>query len=808
MFNAEEIGTYDRLLEIEDPISHILGKQFFKLIDTPLRDYRTPVAVILNSKYSFYSVNCYHLKFLSKLISTNNNIQINEYINCDKPFKFHLDMDDVPNLEQPLFNYTKNIIAIIEKMTGVEAKYIITGSDDYQDKFHLIISNLIMPNGNTYFQFVETLQKAIEKLLGFDLLADKRHACYRQTKKEKHVSLRLLGSSKNGSRNKLIKHSNYTPASDDTFLSITEDIENSLTVPATKITKEKPKSNYEKAVNTELDKENVIEILNLLSHNRFVEYLSWRTLIWICCKAGLDHEIIHDYSALGGSSYCYDSTERLINGYIKCENTMGTLYFMLKEDVDDITYKIIYDKHNKNIEPGLIAIPIDDIHADEVINQNNIGSYLPRLEKHKGIFVRSNCMTYKTQQIKPLLEHYKKVLIITFRKTLADSYDNEFQDFVNYQDLNTKTYKADRLIIQIDSLHKVRGEYDLLFFDEFEYTGGHLVSFCKEKRFIMDALQQFTKACKKYLVTDALLSQATIDFFKRIDPSPITVVENNYKSFSNTKAKLLGIGNNCIVKYVVDQLELGMKIVIPSNSKAKANELYDIICRKFNGTVKVALITSETDIVPVGEWVNYDVVIYSPTIVAGNSFNEKHFDELVGYYTSNSCNAEIFLQMLLRTRNIKSNSMTIFYESKVSYLPSTPDEVDTYLMNKDHILQTETGLSINLVKNRINKNNYYYLYRHNLVRDNLSKNRGIEVIMGLLDLHGIQYQLECLEQKLEWLEIHEFLDIKETGKEYRFMQMMEADDITEDEYEQSKNQKISSSQNFKIKNLFSIKSLT
>ena len=46
------------------------------------------------------------------------------------------------------------------------------------------------------------------------------------------------------------------------------------------------------------------------------------------------------------------------------------------------------------------TIYLENINPDEVINQNNIGSYIPRLDKADVVCVRSNMMTFKTENLK------------------------------------------------------------------------------------------------------------------------------------------------------------------------------------------------------------------------------------------------------------------------------------------------------------------------------------------------------------------------------------------------------------------------
>lgn len=48
-----------------------------------------------------------------------------------------------------------------------------------------------------------------------------------------------------------------------------------------------------------------------------------------------------------------------------------------------------------------------------------------------------------------------------------------------------------------------------------------------------------------------------------------------------------------------------------------------------------------------------DVLIYTPALTAGVSFEVKHFDYMYGLFDHTSCSAEICSQMLGRIRDIK-----------------------------------------------------------------------------------------------------------------------------------------------------------
>ena len=129
-------------------------------------------------------------------------------------------------------------------------------------------------------------------------------------------------------------------------------------------------------------------------------------------KCGFDDEAIHTMSQ-NGSNYSENGVNQAIRALDpeKCIVNIGTLFYYLKEDVDTQTYNsIITLFKNAKVE----IVPLPDIKADENINLNNIGSYLPRLEKADVVCIRSNMMTYKTQNLKELTQHYKRLSLYHF----------------------------------------------------------------------------------------------------------------------------------------------------------------------------------------------------------------------------------------------------------------------------------------------------------------------------------------------------------------------------------------------------------
>ena len=67
---------------------------------------------------------------------------------------------------------------------------------------------------------------------------------------------------------------------------------------------------------------------------------------------------------------------------------------------------------------------------------------------------------------------------------------------------------------------------------------------------------------------------------------------------------------------------------------------------------------------PIPNWIQYDFVVYSPTICAGSSFTSKHFDYVCGYFTSLSSCCELSCQQLFRVRDIGKKEIVMCIDNR------------------------------------------------------------------------------------------------------------------------------------------------
>ena len=411
------------------------------------------------------------------------------------------------------------------------------------------------------------------------------------------------------------------------------------------------------------------------------------------------------------------------------------LHLLRKMAQFDNPNELVYnDETNKEFT----SLKLDNIHPNEVINQNNIGSYLPRLEKADIVFMRSNMMTFKTENLIELLPLYKRILVVSFRISLLDAYVTRFGgfDFKMYSEVNGKITE-DKVFVQIDSLFRVFGSFDLILFDEALYTLEHLNSFVKRKHEVWDALIQQIQSAKKIIVCDALLDNATIDVFKKASLGKKTwIVDNQWKSFKNKSIRYEPhVSVEKFITHVIAELEKYGSIYIPTNSKTLADKLY--VYFKAKG-IRVGLDSSDNEPTPPELWrKNFDIFISTPTNVAGVSCNDP-FGKTIGYCTNRSCNARMFAQMINRVRNTDSKCIDIFYKINIAgYHPTKIDDIKSWIKEKDELMFSG-GLKIDYIRDSIIEDEYYSQYISHLKAQNQSHKWYLQVLKGIMEHHGFE----------------------------------------------------------------------
>lgn len=358
--------------------------------------------------------------------------------------------------------------------------------------------------------------------------------------------------------------------------------------------------------------------------------------------------------------------------------------------------------------------------------------------------LRAGMALGKTKALEKLFSNkkYKKILMISFRKSLDKTYINKFKDFKLYLDINEDTYDLDihnKLVVQVDSLHKVRGSCDLLVLDEYTYTSFHLVDFVKERTQCYKTLKEYVQYTEHIIVLDAYLNNYHLEWFKQLGRK-IYYVKNTFKKHKDKK--VINYSNNLgsFINNLKENINNNKKIIICTNKKTFLNKIKDILDINYSSKKYKFIDSDSNGDIDMENWDKYDIIGYTPTIVAGISFEKKHFDLCYGYFINSSSCAELSVQQLFRVRDLRDKTIHLCVEvnGKKDY-PTERDNVREYILDRNKNLSE--GID-NLTLSRINRNviedDYFTMFINVQILLFQSKNFYEEKLLNLLKKQGIE----------------------------------------------------------------------
>ena len=190
--------------------------------------------------------------------------------------------------------------------------------------------------------------------------------------------------------------------------------------------------------------------------NQNDSWFQWRKTITAIVIAGGTNETARNYSILSSKHN---------------ETTFNSLY-------DDVVHRNYKKQHYSLIAclrqhlPKIMYL----YSADDVRHTETVQSFYDDMTEHNFIAVRATYGCGKTYNgIKPALEQFvkkgKTVIIPTEKRSLSGHFHRTLADlgFVKYNEIkdehiNSKKYPL--LIVQLDSLHHIQSNYDVVILDE------------------------------------------------------------------------------------------------------------------------------------------------------------------------------------------------------------------------------------------------------------------------------------------------------------------------------------------------------
>lgn len=392
----------------------------------------------------------------------------------------------------------------------------------------------------------------------------------------------------------------------------------------------------------------------------------------------------------------------------------------------------------------------------------------------RTLYVRAQMKMGKTTELINMITatRPKTVVFVSFRVTFTSSILERLLDsgfnFERYSDIKDRISLDAHpyLIVQVDSLQRVilnrATQIDLLVLDESEsvlsqFTSSHISKIGD----VYAPFQLMVRRAARVVAMDANLGERTLNIIDPIRtvgrPIQLGVDQSVFYHATHRNAVddeyFVTTSNRELLGEIHNQLRLKKRVVVATNSLEEAKAIYQSVQR----TMIVTDLTKDRDAnysnpeaIRVGfysahtsptlrdlhfkdvkkYWSQYDLLIYTPTVTAGISFEERHFDVAFGSFTAYSCDVETCRQMLGRVRDIGDHKYYICLNGTVAAYPTERGTIENLLDDIDFAtsnLGLDSGhrpVEQRVVKNEIvqTRADYFQLIVENTRHQNMSRN--------------------------------------------------------------------------------------
>jgi hypothetical protein len=430
-------------------------------------------------------------------------------------------------------------------------------------------------------------------------------------------------------------------------------------------------------------------------------------------------------------------------------------------------------------------------------NQNNINGYTAEIYSEpilrdfpdcRTLFIRAAMKMGKTKTLIKYLNNFysnnssDKIVILSFRQTFSNAIKTSlknggqpfdlYSDFRGEIDLNLRP----KVILQVESFFRLltHAAPDLLILDESESIIEQLESgLSRNSSYTWAVFEWLIKYSKKIICMDAHLSRRTSNVIMKIRPNKSNTFYQ-INTFQNAKNDKYFIYSDKFVwlKELFAALENGKKIVLPISSLIDAETIAAAASKKFPHK-NITIFTSKTSMSAKraafddvsSAWAGLDLLIYTPTVSAGVSFELSHFDLLFGYFINLSCPVETVIQMIGRVRNIKSKEHHIMInEERKIFKPYTAEDIERQIHtarmslwspNSEHNITLPDQIPLELDESGrpiIHKSSFYTMWIENEICRNKSKSKFSQIFIDLLKQYGASFTVVAENNNLQPLQ--------------------------------------------------------
>ncbi len=344
----------------------------------------------------------------------------------------------------------------------------------------------------------------------------------------------------------------------------------------------------------------------------------------------------------------------------------------------------------RTIRPWVVSL-FPEAHFEECTDARVHGKSL-NLKREGVIILQAPKGSGKSKAIREAvqsqLDMKTSVVQITFRRSLASSSAALLGErstlYLDVQATNLSARHHPRLTVVVNSIARVRGTYDVVIIDEIvsvlDMLSGTLLDATSRVNAVAN-LARLVGEARTVVIADAMLDKTCVDFVllcKRMSVAdaatcagittnrhvPLAVAD--YTSRLHTDYQYVPYATlTTWDRALYAAVMAGKKVVVPCMTKVQAQRVAD----KFTAAGKRVLsYTGDTNPQVLQEhmrdihafWTGVDVLVYSPVITAGCSFELPHYDEVFFYGCAGVGSVRSAIQMLARVRDVRLKTVHVY----------------------------------------------------------------------------------------------------------------------------------------------------
>lgn len=413
----------------------------------------------------------------------------------------------------------------------------------------------------------------------------------------------------------------------------------------------------------------------------------------------------------------------------------------------------------------------DDTIPDNFTTHYIDEKFMPEISfHHEGkeyntLLIRSQMGSGKSARVRSLVDTVPQttnIIYLSFRKTFTQDVLKNLPDFTAYNNVEGLLNQK-RLIVQYESLHRIDlkslGE-TLLILDESESIVSQLENQNNKRIECWLVFKHILKNAKKCIMLDAFAGNRSFSLCK--ERGNVLVVINKNKEINADKIDKIHMNEKTYNREFSNALNNinNEKFLLCVTTLKEANAKYEYIRQNYPD-IKVAFYHQNmseqmrAELNDVNEsWIKRDVLIYTPSVGAGVSFDVEHFSRVFGYFSPKSADFLSCIQMLGRCRKTKGR-YDIFVKRHKGNYPNSEESVESAidLLLRNSQAKTIAGVDVNVNPDLFelddtltryvykNKDLYYHLHSQNILHQCRSKNNFLEWFMHHREAMGVRCEI-------------------------------------------------------------------